>query len=492
MFHRLLPLAVALSVSIACLPLAVAAQPVATPDCNADVQLTAEGGLKVSVVYRCRTDGPLTFGATGERGAAAVHDFTDASGKPLTASSNAWWFEPVNGLAEAHYSVDLMAYAQSVNTPTMAIARGGGVLALLESWLLEPRGYKNPPTIDIRVKTDAGLSFASGLPKVGDAWRLSGTVVRFAGYSALGKFALENIAVPMPGSLRPGQAKQEGILRVAMLDGFSEQGRADLVDWVKRTAEAEANYWQGFTAPHLLLGLVPMEGRKGVGFGRTVPGGGASVMIEVGTDVDKKRLFNEWVLVHELIHTGMPYVNGRGTWLMEGAATYVEPVIRARAGWKNEADVWKEWVDSMPRGAAVYSLGLVHAEGNQNYWAGAIFMLMADVGIRRATKGAKGLEDCLGGVLWMGHDAMTRITVRDFAQACDRAVQSDVVSTLLDRHLTKQQPVDLTQMWKDLGVAEVNGRIVLDDKAPQAEWRKMIVMGPASRSLKPVKLPWQS
>jgi hypothetical protein len=321
---------------------------------------------------------------------------------------------------------------------------------------------------------------------------LSGTVVRFAGYSALGKFTLQEFAVPMPGSLRPGQAKQDGILRVAILDGVPAEGRADLLEWVKRTAEAESNYWQGFTAPHLLLGLVPMEGRKGVGFGRTVPGGGASVMIEVGVDIDKKRLFNEWVLVHELIHTGMPFINGRGTWLMEGAATYVEPIIRARAGWKTEAEVWKEWVDSMPRGTSVFGVGLANAEGNQNYWAGAIFMLMADIGIRRATKGAKGLEDCLGGVLWAGHDAMTRMNIKDFAQACDRAVQSDVVSALVEQHLLKQNPVDLNQLWKDLGVSQVNGRITLDDKAPQAEWRKMIVMGPASKSLKPIKLPWQS
>ena len=493
---RLLPLAASLSL-VLCLPLSVMAQPVAAPDCNADVELSADGGLKVSVVYRCRADTPLTFGTVGQPATSRVLSFTDATGKPLTSSSNAWWVEPVNGLVEAHYSMDLLGYAQQINNPTMAIARGDGVYTLLEAWLLEPRGFKSAPVIDIRVKAAEGLSFATGLPKVGDAWRLSGTVVRFAGYSALGKFALETVAVPMPGSLRPnlqkeGQAHPEGVLRVAMFEGFSEQGRADLLDWVKRTAEAESNYWQGFTAPQLLLGLVPMEGRKGVGFGRTVPGGGASVMIEVGMEVDKKRLFNEWVLVHELIHTGMPYINGRGTWLMEGAATYVEPVIRARAGWKTEAEVWKEWVDSMPRGAPVFGVGLANAEGNQNYWGGAIFMLMADIGIRRATKGAKGLEDCLGGVLWSGHDAMTRMNIKDFAQSCDRAVQSDVVSTLVDRHLLKQNPVDLNQMWKDLGVAEVNGRITLDDKAPQAEWRKMIVMGPSAKSLKPVKLPWQS
>jgi hypothetical protein len=47
-------------------------------------------------------------------------------------------------------------------------------------------------------------------------------------------------------------------------------------------------------------------------------------------------------------------------------------------------------------------------------------------------------------------------------------------------------------LWQELGVALVDGRIVLDDSAPQAKWRKMIVMGPPGRAAKPVKLPWES
>ena len=250
--------------------------------------------------------------------------------------------------------------------------------------------------------TGPGLVFAAGLPKVGDAWRLSGTAVRFAGYTALGRLAYREFAVPAPGSLRPGQPKADAVLRVAILDGVNDAGRADLFDWAERTAEAEANYWQGFTAKQALLGVVPVANRRGVGYGRTVSGGGATVMVEVGTDVDRRRLFNDWVLTHELIHTGMPYIRGRGTWLMEGAATYVEPIIRARAGWKTEEEVWREWVENMPQGVEAFSTGLANASGRQNYWAGATFMLLADVAIRRASNGAKGLDDCLGGVLWSG------------------------------------------------------------------------------------------
>jgi hypothetical protein len=332
----------------------------------------------------------------------------------------------------------------------------------------------------------------TGLPKVGDAWRLAGTSVGYAGYSALGHVSLQEIAVPVPGSLRPGQPKQDGVLRLASLDGISATGRAELGDWVRRTAEAESHYWRGFTAPHLMVGLVPTATRRGVGFGRTESGGGPTIMVEVGADVDQRGLFDQWVLVHEMVHSGMPYLRGRATWFMEGAATYVEPIIRARAGWKTEDVVWKEWLDNMPQGVGAFAKGLSNASGRENYWAGALFMLMADLGIRRETKGEKGLEDCLGGVLWSGLDASRNLRLPDYVEACDRATGTKVVGDLVDRYYSTGQPVDLAAFWRDLGVAEVGGRIALDDSAPSAQWRKMIVMGPPGRAPQPVKRPWES
>jgi hypothetical protein len=453
------------------------AQPVAAPDCTVDV--TVGQNLKLEVVYRCRSATALTFEPDDQQVAAQVSGF--AGGK----------VEPVSGLVEARYRYDLGAYASAVNSPAAGLQRGNAVLTPIPGWLLEPRGFERPPVIDIRAHLPEGFGFAAGLPKVGDAWRLAGTRVGFAGYSALGKFTLEEIAVPAPGSLRPGVPKQDGVLRLAILDGFSKGSIADLVDWVRRTAQAEANYWQGFTAKQMMVGLVPMP-RAGVGYGRTVSGGGATVMVEVGATVEPRRLFNDWVLVHELIHTGMPYIRGRATWFMEGAATYVEPIIRARAGWKTEEEVWKEWIDNMPQGVRGFTVGLANASGRENYWAGAAFMLMADIGIRRATDGAKGLEDCLGGALWNGLDAPQTVQVVDYGAACDRATGTKVVGELVERHYRGTEPVDLAALWKELGVSLIGGRIALDDGAPQAKWRKMIVVGPPGQTPRHVKLPWES
>ena len=451
------------------------AQPVAVPDCTVDGRFADNDGLKLDITYRCRAGQPLSFEPGEDRAAAYIRDLE---------------VEQRGGVAEARYRFDLSAFARSVDSTSLAVQRGSGVLALLSSWLMEPRGYDHAPIIDIRVAAASGLGFTSGLPKVGDAWRLAGTSVRFAGYTALGRFAYRELAVPAPGTLRPGQAKADAVLRVAILDGVDESGRADLFDWVERTAEAQSNYWQGFTARQALVGLVPVTHRRGVGYGRTVPGGGVTVMVEVGTDVDRRRLFDNWVLTHELIHTGMPFIRGRGTWFMEGAATYVEPIIRARAGWKTEEAVWHEWVDNMPKGVQAFSIGMANASGQQNYWGGATFMLLADVGFRRATNGAKGLEDCLGGVLWSGLDGSQRATLADYAAACDRATGTSVMSGLIDRHFNKAEPVDLAALWRELGISVVAGRIVLDDAAPSAQWRKLIV--PGTQPPRRVKLPWES
>ena len=338
--------------------------------------------------------------------------------------------------------------------------------------------------------TAPGLVFATGLPKGGDAWRLAGSPVVTAGYTALGRLAYRELAVPAPGSLRPGEPKADAVLRVAILDGVSESARADLLDWVERTAQAQSNYWQGFTAKQALLGLVPVTHRRGVGYGRSVPGGGVTVMVEVGTDVDRRRLFDDWVLTHELIHTGMPFIRRGGTWFMEGAATYIEPIIRARAGWKTEEEVWREWVDNMPKGVQAFSSSMANARGQENYWGGATFMLLADVGLRRATNGAKGLEDCLAGVLWSGLDGARRATIAEYAAACDRVTGTTVMSGLVERHFNSAEPVDLAALWKDLGISLVAGRIALDDSAPSARWRKLIV--PGTHPPKRVKLPWES
>src|ERR1700730_1992809 len=159
------------------------AQPAAVPDCTVEGVLSDGEGLKLEVTQRCRASQSLSFQPTEDRAAQFVSDLK---------------VEQRDGMAEAHYRFDLSGFARAVDSTSVAVLRGNSALATLGSWLLEPRDYDRVPIIYIRMTTAAGLIFATGLPKVGDAWRLSGPPVRFAGYSALGRLAYRQLAVPAP------------------------------------------------------------------------------------------------------------------------------------------------------------------------------------------------------------------------------------------------------------------------------------------------------
>src|SRR5262249_5972551 len=92
------------------------AQPVAVPDCTVDGRLADNDGLKLEITYRCRASQPLSFELGEDRAAAYVHDLK---------------VEQRDGVAEARYRFDLSAFARTVDSTSLAVQRGSGVLAIL-------------------------------------------------------------------------------------------------------------------------------------------------------------------------------------------------------------------------------------------------------------------------------------------------------------------------------------------------------------------------
>jgi len=448
-----------------------AAASAATPaDCVVDVRLEDRGtdrAPSLAISFTCRADGTVRFIADSAATMAHLRDATVAE------SNGAWSVPSSGGTATLRYSFDLGAYARDVDRVTAAVERGGAAMAILSTWLLEPRLPSGAmPVIDIRVAPSSELKAAIALPPVDGGWRLQGTTVRFAGYSVIGRFDRERMQLPGAGG---GTAT----LDVARLDGTLAVSRAELMDWIRKIALAHVEYWQGFTTSRVLLAVVPTAGRPRVVFGRVVPGGGVSVMLQVGARATLPELWDDWILPHEFVHTGMPMITGRASWFMEGAATYVEPVIRARAGFKREAEVWREWIEQMPRGLSALQSGL---SGGSPYWGGGLFMLLSDIEIRRATSGSKGLEHCLRGALRAGGDMAPaeRWPLSTFAQRCDAALGAPVMATMLERHLGKSVEVDLPALWRDLGVRLTADGVAVDDGAPLAAIRRVLVMGRAA------------
>lgn len=445
------------------------------PDCVADVRLEDRGPERapsLAVAIACRADGTVHFVAGSATTGAHLREARDGSDAAIDGSGGAWSVPARGGSATLRYAFDLGAYARDVDRVTAAVERGGAAMAILSTWLLEPRLPSGAvPVIDIRIAAPPSLQAALALPPVDGGWRLQGTTVRFAGYGVIGRFDRERMTLPAAGD---GAAT----LDIARLDGALAVSRPELLDWIRKIAMAHVEYWQGFTTGRVLLAVVPVPGRPRVVFGRVVPGGGVSVMLQVGARATLADLWDDWILPHEFVHTGMPMITGRANWFMEGAATYVEPVIRARAGFKPEAEVWREWIEQMPRGLGALRSGL---SGGSPYWGGGLFMLLSDIEIRRTTSGAKGLEHCLRGALRAGGDMAPaeRWPLATFAQRCDAALGIPVMATMLERHLGKSVEVDLPALWRDLGVALTADGVTVDDSAPLAWIRRILVMGRA-------------
>jgi hypothetical protein len=102
-------------------------------------------------------------------------------------------------------------------------------------------------------------------------------------------------------------------------------------------------------------------------------------------------------MTHELVHTVMSSLADEHHWLEEGLATYVEPIARSQDGQLSAEKVWGSMASGMEQGEPGRrdrGLDQTHTWG-RTYWGGAMFCLVADIEIRRATGNRKGLQDAL-------------------------------------------------------------------------------------------------
>jgi hypothetical protein len=215
-----------------------------------------------------------------------------------------------------------------------------------------------------------------------------------------------------------------------------------------------------------------------VPFGRVLSLGGAVVTVLVGAQATPQELYDDWVLVHEFIHLGSPLMRDTGAWLNEGIATFYEPVLRARAGWKSEDDVWREWISSMPRGMpAITGIGLENAGRGGIYWGGAVFVLMAEIESLQASGGKTGFSDCLRTVLAEGADVTVKWPTMKLLDRCDALLGKQVVAPLAKQHIAKGSAMDLDRLWRRLGVSMEGDVVRYDDSAELAWLRPLIIWG---------------
>lgn len=266
-----------------------------------------------------------------------------------------------------------------------------------------------------------------------------------------------------------------GKIEVIFSSAPSEPLRKLVLGWVTSSARAVSVYYEKFPVSHLEIRLRFFEGR-GVRGGRTTGWDGPAIGIAVGRSSSALDFNEDWVLTHEMVHLAFPSVPEEHHWIEEGSATYVEPIARARAGDLTPEKVWGDLMDGLPRGlpqSGDRGLDFTPTWG-RTYWGGALFCLLADLEIRKRTGNKKGLEDALRAILKAGGTIESDWPLTRTLEIGDRGTGVPVLRELYEKMKATPAPVDLSALWKELGVERRNGKTEFDGEVPLAAIRKAI------------------
>jgi hypothetical protein len=251
------------------------------------------------------------------------------------------------------------------------------------------------------------------------------------------------------------------------------------LDWITRAAQAVTVYYAGFPVRHVDI-AVRMRSGSQVGPGSASGESGPRIRVALGTGATSRGLSqgrDNWLMTHEMVHLAMSGVEKEHHWLEEGLATYVEPIARVRAGELAERQVWHDMVEGLPQGQpAPGDRGLDSTPTwGRTYWGGALFCLLADIEIRKQTHNRMGLEHALRGIVAAGGTIDTEWGLARVLATGDRATGVRVLGPLYEKMKADSQPVDLLDLWRQLGIEDRVGAVVFHDDAPLADVRKAIM-----------------
>jgi hypothetical protein len=122
-------------------------------------------------------------------------------------------------------------------------------------------------------------------------------------------------------------------------------------------------------------------------------------------------------------------------------------------------------------------LDFTHTWG-RTYWGVALFCFLADIEIHRRTANRKGLGDALRGVLNAGGNITVEWDLERALKAGDAATGASVLQELYAAMRSQPHPVDLDDLWKQLGIERHGNTVFLKKDAPLSAARNAIMAGP--------------
>ncbi|MGB1013783.1 MAG: hypothetical protein ACPG4T_06595, partial [Nannocystaceae bacterium] len=278
------------------------------------------------------------------------------------------------------YTVSLDTVVDRVST-RRASRIGENILLTLGTWLWRPTDRAETAKITMSWELPPGMSvshpfapaessqvFAHAPKPIGPVAELSTTTFRWRSQVAFGPFEVEEV-------------KAAGATFSIASLGETNLDRTGRATWVRTAAETVALLFGKFPVPRAQILVIPAGGgTTPVVFGLTSRGGGASVAALVSNTAGEDAFTGEWVLIHEFLHLGMPFLHSRDVWLSEGFVTYYTGVLRTRAGFRSQLEGWRSIVAGLGRGArsapgqtlAEASAGMHEQHAyDRVYWGGA-------------------------------------------------------------------------------------------------------------------------
>jgi hypothetical protein len=274
-----------------------------------------------------------------------------------------------------------------------------------------------------------------------------------------------------------------GEVDVVFADGAPGLDRDRVFRWIRTSAQAVTTYFGRFPVKRVGILIVAMDNAR-IGGGTTFGFRGSAIHMVVGRSADESVFRDDWILVHEMTHLALPTVPRRSEWLLEGNATYVEPIARAQAGQLDSTEVWRWSIEGMPKGLPQPGdAGLDHTPTwGRTYWGGAAFWLLADIRIRQRTDNRFGLQDALRAINQKSGGNTAHWSAEQVASAGDAATKTDVLAALYSELKDTPVSIDLGSLFAELGVRENESHAVFDDHAPLAAVRRLITAPPGAAS----------
>jgi hypothetical protein len=362
-------------------------------------------------------------------------------------------FIALNGLAAngcIAFEVDVRA---AVETDSLMLAYPGedSLVLASESFLWRPERRSPELRSSVRFVLPAGVSVSTPWarsPQDATAFALDERAFSFTGHLLFGRFIERT--VPAPG----------GQLRAAFVPGYSPAEVELLSAWLERAAKVASTPGGVFPTRDAQVIIAPTSPAMfPIHFGHTGRSGGASIVLFMPTGMDAAQLQGDWIAIHEFSHLWHPFIRRDDAWLSEGLATYLQEMLRVRAGLLDPARAWQRLRDGASLGRETArtldeETRRMQFEHNYQrvYWAGAAIALMIDVQLREKTGGQLSLDALLARLDRTGPLFYRGVGARELLRALDDAAGLSVCERIASRYLDARMP-DLDVLYRELGIA---------------------------------------